>query len=236
MHRSEIIDGLISYLSYMLASMLYQFSPAVLALVSSLAIAYVTLGWTFASFVVQFIFSYQYLPVSLQAGRVLSLWYDGNHTKYMRPFSLFVVINYMFSGTLVPISDFPQGFEWLCVTSYTLWAASGAVLNQYEFGEPVGENPCTTSMTCILCDNSLIARYLGYHPTTTTTLSMIVLTFLYAALVGAEVLIGTRGNSCRFAKMKKEKQDNMKGSEEESIWSSTLSLKVDERTRSTPCL
>ena len=81
MHRSEILDGRVSFSSYMIATMVYQISPALLSLLVSLAIAYGIIGWTFATYVVQFIFSSLYLLVSLEIGRVLCLWYDGDYTR-----------------------------------------------------------------------------------------------------------------------------------------------------------
>ncbi len=151
---------------------------------------------------VQFIFSYQYLPVSLQAGRVLSLLPHQVHEVLL----LVCLHQLHVQGHLGPHIRLPTRLSVVVRHLIYRLGSKGASLNQLEFGEPVGEDPCTTSITCTLSDNSLITRYLGYHPTTTTTLSMTVLTFLYTALVGAELLIGTRGNSCRFAKIKRKKE------------------------------
>ncbi|CAB9525697.1 ATP-binding protein [Seminavis robusta] len=204
MHRSEILDGRISYLSYMIASKLYQFSPALLSLVPSLVIVYALLGWSFATFLGHIIFASMYLSISLQGGRVLSLWFDGSHIKYIKFFSLYLMINLMFSGTVVPINKFPSGFEFLYITSFTFWAVAGALLNQLQYGDHLGGDHCRTAVTCILSDNKIIARYLGYHPTTTPTMSLTILGLLYALLLFAEFLIGSRG-SRRFARVEKTK-------------------------------
>lgn len=113
MHRNEIIDGRVSFVAFMIATSLYQITPALLSLVPSLAIAYLILGWTWATFVVQYIFSCLYLLVSLGIARVLCLWFDGNHIKFSRPFSLYLSNNVLFSGALVPIAKFPSYFKWL---------------------------------------------------------------------------------------------------------------------------
>lgn len=196
--------------------MVYQITTPLLSLLPSLAVAYAILGWSFGSFVIQYIFCSLYLIVSLELGWVLCLWYDGDHTRFSKPFALFVILNFLFSGSLVPISKFPPYFQWLYKTSYTFWAASGATLNILQEGEFVGEEACTTMATCILKSSSFLAGYLGYTPLTTPAKSIMVLVILYIYLLVCKLVVGNWTRKKGLTKIEKVSE------QKNSIWKQQL--------------
>jgi hypothetical protein len=142
------------------------------------------LGWNIASFIMHYNFTALYLVVSLQFERVLCLWFNGDHIKFNKPFSSFDILNCLFSSTIMPISIFSVGMQWLYFTpvrehiwfmyfedahtslqttppnaNYPFWANPGAMLTQLHLGEPVGGNPCPTALMCLISDSNATAKH-----------------------------------------------------------------------------
>mmetsp|Transcript_8435 Transcript_8435/g.11059 ORF Transcript_8435/g.11059 Transcript_8435/m.11059 type:complete len:1153 (-) Transcript_8435:212-3670(-) len=189
-HLWELCDKRISPIAYILASDLSLFWLPTWAIGISLVVGYCILSWSFRTFIVQYLFCLIYSFLYLQMGKVLCVLANGKYTTLSRFFSVYIMFTFLFGGVLVPIRKFPSYAKWCAYLSPTYWAVSGSVLNQLEKGEPIGEVPCTSLLSCFLSDPAVFSKYLGYG--TTSFLSFIVLLIWLSGLVFLEVILTYR--------------------------------------------
>lgn len=175
-HRFELQDQRVSSVAYHVATAIIAYAIPVIAIVVGQMVGYAILEWQWlGTFLVQILFVIVYTITAMQVGKTVVVAARGDYTLLTRGYVLFVFVSILFSGFFVNVNNVPESLRWLGYLSLTFWGLSGAVLNQLQFNENFGEDPCLSFVTCIGYDRDFLARYFGYTPTTTTLLSMVVL-------------------------------------------------------------
>lgn len=85
---------------------------------------------------------------------------SGGHYKSFAKFcSIWFMVSFLLSGSLIPISGVPAGCRWLFYCSPAFWTISGTILAQMRVSQELeemppllggGEKQCVDLMTCML--------------------------------------------------------------------------------------
>lgn len=181
-HLLELEDGRISPTAFFLATFLIMFSMPIIMLPVALAIGFAVLGWDFDSYVDQYLFAALYLMVSLQAGRCLVIYVNGDRTICNQLYTLVAAFNGVMSGALISPNKVPIYIRWLFYFSTGFWSVSGISLVHFENGSLFDASvPCSSLHSCILQDGAFLGRYFGYTPISTSRLAYQVLLGCVAA-------------------------------------------------------
>lgn len=188
-HRFEMDDKRISPLSFQIATSLFTFPGPLMSVLLAVAVAYVILGWSFGTFVVQYLFVGVYLLVVLQFGRVLCVLFSGNFGPVMKVYTTTLLINAVFSSAFIPSNSFPESLNFLFYVSATFWALSGAVLNIFNDADYGQDRHCFDFFSCVFSDGNVAGRVLGFSPLSNSYRALGVLTCVLACLVFTESLL-----------------------------------------------
>jgi hypothetical protein len=83
-HKLETDDKRISLFSFQLSTSLFTFSVPIIAVFVSTLVAYFIMGWSFETFIVQFIFVVVHMMLQLQLGRVLVVLFRGEFSHVIK--------------------------------------------------------------------------------------------------------------------------------------------------------
>ena len=187
-HRWEIDDRRIFLLSYQIATLASSLSIPCISTGLSLILSYAILGWDWASFPNQFLFGCVFLLVIISFGRCLSLIFKGKH-EFFKVYLLCIFLNVCFGGLLGNPSQAPPGARWLFGLSFTFWAFSGVLTNQFEHNKNIGETPCLSFATSVVYDGNFLSAQAEFWPFANARVALNVLTCIYLFLVVAEFLL-----------------------------------------------
>lgn len=175
-HSLELEDGRISPTAFFLASFFIMFSMPIITLAVSIAIGYAVLGWDFDTYVDQFLFSALFLMVSLQSGRCLLIYVNGNIPTCNQVYTLLAAFNGLMSGAVISPNKLPMYLRWIFYVSTGFWSVSGISLVHFENGTLFDASvPCSSLVSCILQDGAFLGRVFGFTPISTSRLAYQVL-------------------------------------------------------------
>ncbi len=175
-HLLELEDGRISPTAFFLASFLIMFSMPIIALAVSIAIGYAVLGWDFDTYIDQYLFSALFLMVSLQSGRCLLIYVDGDIPTCNQVYTMVVAFNGLMSGAFISPNKLPMYLRWIFYVSTGFWSVSGISLVHFEDGTLFDASvPCSSLVSCLLQDGAFLGRVFGFTPISTPRLAYQVL-------------------------------------------------------------
>jgi len=181
-HLLELEDGRISPTAFFLASFLIMFSMPIIMLAVALAIGFAVLGWDFDTYVDQYLFAALYLMTSLQSGRCLLIYVNGDRTICNHLYVIVACFNGVMSGVLISPNKVPMYIRWMFYVSTGFWSVSGISLVHFKNGSLFDASvPCSSLHSCILQDGAFLARLFGYTPISTSRLAYQVLLGCFAA-------------------------------------------------------